>query len=653
MILGQTDFFSRLRWWSRGGKVKKEERKIFFSWLIILFSFAMIGCDDGGTETSAQSYTVTFNRNGGAGSAPAAQTVTAGSGITLPSGDGLSKYGYVFSGWNTNAEGTGTSYDADSSYTPTGNITLYVKWMEGYTVTFNRNAGSGTPPAAMTASSGSSITLPPGDSISRNGYTFRGWNTNANGTGTNYEAGASYTVTENITLYAKWESVYIIIFHANGGSGAAPQQMIVPRGAAATLPDKGELSRAYANFGGWNANAEGTGTNYNANASFTPNSNITLYAKWNSDGAAYENVTGAANKMAWLQINAQSGADYSIEIDNAETMEFQNLSYFGKTVSITIKGRGGEKVVSLARSDGHPLFTVDSGVTLTLDENITLQGPDSSNNAALVKVNSGGALVMKAGSKITGNGRPASAGEAPVSAGGVSVENNGNFTLDGGEISGNTSTSGGGVSLSSYATFTMNSGKISGNNASIGGGVAVSTYATFTMNDGEISGNNITGYGGGVSVSTNATFIMNGGKISGNNAGNTVAHMGGFGGGVYVYNSATFIMNNGEISGNYTGGYGGGVNNSGTFRIVTGTIYGSNEPTAILRNTSGDNGDDGTIMTANSSAALYSKEHAPVERGTFSGGTWNKSGDLSLTAASIGGYRSANTIKVANGAVVP
>jgi uncharacterized repeat protein (TIGR02543 family) len=74
-----------------------------------------------------------------------------------------------------------------------------------YTVTFSANGGSGSV-SSMTANPGSSITLPIGSALSRSGYTFGGWNTNASGTGTNYNAGASYTVTGNVTLYANWGS---------------------------------------------------------------------------------------------------------------------------------------------------------------------------------------------------------------------------------------------------------------------------------------------------------------------------------------------------------------------------------------------------------------------------------------------------------------
>jgi uncharacterized repeat protein (TIGR02543 family) len=72
------------------------------------------------------------------------------------------------------------------------------------TISFNINSGSGTTPAAQNVFPGTSITLPTGAGFSRTGYTFDGWNTNTSGTGTNYAAGSSYTVSAAITLHAKW-----------------------------------------------------------------------------------------------------------------------------------------------------------------------------------------------------------------------------------------------------------------------------------------------------------------------------------------------------------------------------------------------------------------------------------------------------------------
>ena len=232
--------------------------------------------------TSA-SYTVTFSANGGTGTAPPAQTVNADDGITLPSGSGLARIGFVFVGWNTSAAGTGTTYAAGQSYTVSGNITLYAKWEDGattYTVTFSANNGDGAAPGHQIVTVGSSITIPNGNALSRDGFTFGGWNTNASGTGTTYAVGDSYTVTGDATLYAKWDGItYTVTFDSNGGSGTVAP-MLAQANSSITLPNGNALSRTYYTFGGWNANASGTGTNYDAGDSYTVSRDVTLYARW-------------------------------------------------------------------------------------------------------------------------------------------------------------------------------------------------------------------------------------------------------------------------------------------------------------------------------------------------------------------------------------
>jgi len=225
-------------------------------------------------------YTITYNVNNGTGTTPTAQTVNAGSSITLASGSGLSRTGYTFDGWNTNSSGTGTNYNAGSSYTPTGNITLYAKWNITYTITYNVNNGTGTTPTAQTVNTGSNVTLASGSGLSRTGYTFDGWNTNSSGTGTNYNSGSSYTPTGNITLYARWNITYTITYNRNSGTGTTPTAQTVNSGSNVTLASGSGLSRTGYTFGGWNTNSSGTGTNYGAGSSYTPTGNITLYAKW-------------------------------------------------------------------------------------------------------------------------------------------------------------------------------------------------------------------------------------------------------------------------------------------------------------------------------------------------------------------------------------
>jgi len=76
-----------------------------------------------------------------------------------------------------------------------------------YTVTFDVNGGSGTPPALITQNAGQSFYLPNGSGFSRSGYTFDGWNTYPDGFGPTYNAGCFYTPEQSITLYAKWNVI--------------------------------------------------------------------------------------------------------------------------------------------------------------------------------------------------------------------------------------------------------------------------------------------------------------------------------------------------------------------------------------------------------------------------------------------------------------
>jgi hypothetical protein len=287
-----------------------------------------------------------------------------------------------------------------------------------------------------------------------------------------------------------------------------------------------------------------------------------------------------AEKLQWVKDNAQSYNAYSLEVSADESIAPQTVSCSGRTgVTIILKGDTAERVVSLS-SDG-PLFSVESGVTLVLDNNITLQGRNN-NNVSLVAINSGGALEMKAGAKITGN---TATSASPVGGGGVAVRENGTFTMTGGEISGNAVASnvwagGGGVIVVGPGTFTMQGGKISSNTAiDGGGGVIVVDNGTFTMQGGEISGNSIDAdswaNGGGVHVNS-GIFTMSGGEISDNTASSDIG--GSNGGGVNVSNGATFTMSGtAKISGNTatgdTGSNGGGVFvYQGTFTMTGGEI---------------------------------------------------------------------------------
>ena len=173
--------------------------------LLLVSSLVLVMCD---SNVGVRNYVVTFSANGGYGSVPNPQTVQAGSSILLPSEDNLSRSGFEVGGWNTDADGRGTNYNSGASFTPTGHITLYARWYRLFTVTFDANGGIGEVPDPQIVREGRSITLPRGNTLSKSGFDFIGWNTEASGSGTNYKASSSFTPTDDITLYANWEKLF-------------------------------------------------------------------------------------------------------------------------------------------------------------------------------------------------------------------------------------------------------------------------------------------------------------------------------------------------------------------------------------------------------------------------------------------------------------
>ena len=227
-------------------------------------------------QWTINTYTVTFDKNGGDADAnPTTKTANHGGNVgTLPTAP--TRTGYIFSSWNTAANGTGTAFTAATSVT--ANTTVYAQWtINTYTVTFDKNGGDADAnPTTKTANHGANVgTLP--TAPTRTGYTFNGWNTAANGTGTAFTAATA--VTANITVYAQWTiNTYTVTFDKNGGDADAnPTTKTANHDTnVGTLPTA--PTRTGYTFNGWNTAANGTGTAFTAATAVT--ANITVYAQW-------------------------------------------------------------------------------------------------------------------------------------------------------------------------------------------------------------------------------------------------------------------------------------------------------------------------------------------------------------------------------------
>ncbi|HEY5110820.1 MAG TPA: InlB B-repeat-containing protein [Acidimicrobiales bacterium] len=199
----------------------------------------------------------------------------------MPTGAGLSNSGFTFKGWNTAADGTGISYAAGSSFVLNANQTFYAQWtpIPTHTATFVINGGIGSV-ASITDPVGTSVLLPSVSGVSNTGYTFTGWNTAANGSGSSFAEGASYALNADQTFYAQWiADQYTVTFASLGGILAPSTNNYVVGDAPLTLP----LPTLPNNdFNGWYTALSGGTLVGIAGAPYVPEASITLYADWSA-----------------------------------------------------------------------------------------------------------------------------------------------------------------------------------------------------------------------------------------------------------------------------------------------------------------------------------------------------------------------------------
>ena len=212
---------------------------------------------------------------------------------------------YTFLGWNTEKDGSGTTYKAEDlyNYTGTKNVTLYAQWKsKTYTNTLNYNANGGTgAPITQTAK----VTYPNTASTftvsttkpTRTGYTFAGWYTAASGgtkVGTTYIVGKNnQEKNQSATLYAQWTAnkyTNTLNYDANGGSGAPASQTVsvtYPNTASTFTISSTKPSRMGYTFAGWYTAASGgtkVGTEYTVGSKDqAKNQSATLYAHWTAN----------------------------------------------------------------------------------------------------------------------------------------------------------------------------------------------------------------------------------------------------------------------------------------------------------------------------------------------------------------------------------
>jgi hypothetical protein len=191
-------------------------------------------------QWTLNTYTITFDSNGGTAVSPIAQEY--GTEVTAPANP--ERTGYTFAGW----------LPAVPTVMPANNTTCVAQWtLNTYTITFDANGGTAVAP--LTQSYGSAVVSPV--NIARTGYTFAGW----------LPAVPATMPAENLTCVAQWTiNDYTITFNANGGTATAP--ITQEYGSSVAAP--ANPTRAGYTFTGWAP----------AMPASMPAENLTCVAQW-------------------------------------------------------------------------------------------------------------------------------------------------------------------------------------------------------------------------------------------------------------------------------------------------------------------------------------------------------------------------------------
>lgn len=252
--------------------------------------------------------TLSYNANGGTGTAPTAQTGPTNA-IVSVAANTFERSGYSFTAWNTAANGSGTSYAAADPYalTNAASQTLYAQWAPvTYTITYNSNGGTGSA-ASDTFTVLNSATLDDGTGLALTGKTFLGWAISDN---SGVAVSSPYLTPGNITLYAIWSGTYTITYSNNGGSGSRANDEFIYNTPTTLFDNTGNVfTRAGYVWSGWTAAANTAP----AISTYQIPANGTVYAYWKYT-VTYS--AGAGSGTVPTQANVALGSSFTVASDS-------------------------------------------------------------------------------------------------------------------------------------------------------------------------------------------------------------------------------------------------------------------------------------------------------------------------------------------------
>ena len=250
---------------------------------------------------SAIQYTVSFNANGGSGEAMQNLVFTYdGQGHALTA-NAYSKTGYVFSGWNTAADGSGSAY-ADATpvtYLSEASVTLYAQWNAiTYKVRFNGNEPTSGEMADQTLTYDLPANLTQ-VAYEKSGYTFAGWALTNEGAVAHADQSEVVNLANAqdaiVNLYAIWTQKKVLTYYETKG-GTALGTVLAEEGQKFEAPDN--PSREGYSFVSWKKVSDDSAFNFDTEVAGA--SDIAIYAVWNAHSYAvsFDKNGGSGEAMA-------------------------------------------------------------------------------------------------------------------------------------------------------------------------------------------------------------------------------------------------------------------------------------------------------------------------------------------------------------------
>jgi len=241
--------------------------------------FAFFTCEKENDNEDDGYVTITFDINGGKGTAPDPIKNYRGKGVVLPEGNDITNPPFAFEKWNTKPDGSGTDYSGDSYINLENDLKLFAVWSLP-TVTFSLTGNYGTTPDPQTVEVGTIIKLPIQGDISRAGYKFAGWGKSRSTVV--YSPGSDYKVDGHVTLYSSWVRVYTVTYAAGGGTGVPPASHEVEYGESIMLRYN-TFTYSGLRFLGWYSpfiNVQGGSSVISPGSIVIVYGNITFTARW-------------------------------------------------------------------------------------------------------------------------------------------------------------------------------------------------------------------------------------------------------------------------------------------------------------------------------------------------------------------------------------